>query len=503
MRRRALSHWMPAGVGLLAVAATSCHCGGTLRRVDAAVTVEPTELDFGTLRVGAVKRLALTVRNEGVVTVRLQEPFISEDVRGAFTVGTVPGSLLPGTNVTIDVTYFAPTEEGADTAFLTVASDGDPAEHRILLRGQAVAACPKGLLECAGQCVDPLSDVAHCGGCDRACVATQTCLDGRCRCQPMGCGDLGKQCGSWPDGCGGTVECGGCVAPRACAASGQCEGGNVGRLFMTNFLDSVVRVSVDQGVTWTTVGRYSNRGPSFGTMVMDPTGRLYVAESSATAGNVYRSEDNGASWSLAASVPNAPGATVIASDPRGCLYLTGSGGDVFTSADHGSSWRQVGNWGQSGFKVAMSSDASGRLFLAEAAWGGGRVFLSTDQGRTWSLQGAVAKTGNNAATIASLSGARLVGLQGGLPAHIFVSTDTGMSWSQIGSIPDSIQRMTATATDELYTVSNNSSVLRVFRSGDHGVSWTQQSAFSNGTAGGGWADIAADYPFAPLAEPCR
>ncbi len=41
-------------------------------------------------------------------------------------------------------------------------------------------------------------------------------------CTPSTCASLGKQCGAWGDGCGNTLNCGGCTAPDTCNG-GQCS----------------------------------------------------------------------------------------------------------------------------------------------------------------------------------------------------------------------------------------------------------------------------------------
>ena len=41
-------------------------------------------------------------------------------------------------------------------------------------------ACESGLTGCGGDCVDTQSDLAHCGGCDSACAATDVCREGAC-----------------------------------------------------------------------------------------------------------------------------------------------------------------------------------------------------------------------------------------------------------------------------------------------------------------------------------
>jgi hypothetical protein len=40
-------------------------------------------------------------------------------------------------------------------------------------------------------------------------------------CTPATCQSLGKQCGAWPDGCGGTLQCGTCEPGLSCK-DGRC-----------------------------------------------------------------------------------------------------------------------------------------------------------------------------------------------------------------------------------------------------------------------------------------
>jgi hypothetical protein len=41
-----------------------------------------------------------------------------------------------------------------------------------------------------------------------------------CPCIPLACNDVVNACGTMPDTCGGTVECGGCAAPDECGGAG-------------------------------------------------------------------------------------------------------------------------------------------------------------------------------------------------------------------------------------------------------------------------------------------
>ncbi|MFH1809695.1 MAG: N-acetylmuramoyl-L-alanine amidase [Pseudomonadota bacterium] len=68
---------------------------------------------------------------------------------------------------------------------------------------------------CGGECPDPCGDTGQV--CDEdSCTCTGACT-------PLSCATLGKQCGSWADGCGGTLDCGGCSGPASCDEDGACQ----------------------------------------------------------------------------------------------------------------------------------------------------------------------------------------------------------------------------------------------------------------------------------------
>ena len=88
-----------------------------------------------------------------------------------------------------------------------------------------------GQEQCQGQTCVCMPDCAgrDCGanGCDgscRSCTAPSTCgggnpgVPGVCGCTPNTCAAQGGACGTIPDGCGGTLDCGSCV----CSSSGVC-----------------------------------------------------------------------------------------------------------------------------------------------------------------------------------------------------------------------------------------------------------------------------------------
>lgn len=79
---------------------------------------------------------------------------------------------------------------------------------------------------CALGCGDPCPAVndglATCGAngrCSAECDPGFMEVGGRCECQPLSCEDAGAMCGSVDDGCGGTMDCGGCEEGIECVAN--------------------------------------------------------------------------------------------------------------------------------------------------------------------------------------------------------------------------------------------------------------------------------------------
>ena len=80
-------------------------------------------------------------------------------------------------------------------------------------------ACPGFLIECDGDCVDPRSNLTHCGGCGLTCGDGEFCLEGSCSdtCPLTVCGAECADTRSSP------VHCGGCDI--ACGDTGFCRDG--------------------------------------------------------------------------------------------------------------------------------------------------------------------------------------------------------------------------------------------------------------------------------------
>jgi hypothetical protein len=126
-------------------------------------------------------------------------------------------------------------DEGAKTAYYRDA-DGD----RFPVQGVTQAACsaPTGYLlprtDGLWDCNDSNGGIApgateSCNGLDENCVDDEelVCRAAVCSaCQPItSCAGVGVECGAIPDGCSGTLNCGGCASGAACVNNRCVQGG--------------------------------------------------------------------------------------------------------------------------------------------------------------------------------------------------------------------------------------------------------------------------------------
>jgi len=90
-----------------------------------------------------------------------------------------------------------------------------------------VTTCGAGQGCCGGACADLTTD-ANCGACGATCTPPQTCggggTAGVCGCTPAPSCPQGQQCGTAPDGCGGTLDCGPCTGGTVCTPV-SCQNG--------------------------------------------------------------------------------------------------------------------------------------------------------------------------------------------------------------------------------------------------------------------------------------
>lgn len=173
--------------------------------------------------------------------------------------------------------------------------------------------------------------------------------------------------------------------------------------------------------------------------------RLFVT----SGGDVYRSTDDGASWSM---VFNCNTCRVTAVDRfDGNLVYTGGEGGLWRSTDGGATWNAMGPadfGGANGAALkevqwtgvhAITPDPSntGRAYVA--AYGSGKgIYRSSDRGGTWSklragdfFRGVTVNPSNSTELFATSSKAYKAGGSVGGSDGVLRSTDSGQTWTSL------------------------------------------------------------------------
>ena len=218
--------------------------------------------------------------------------------------------------------------------------------------------------------------------------------------------------------------------------------------------------SVDGGRTWspsnTGLARQVSANPhftsSYNAIAMAPsaTNVLYTADRSGSASGIYRSTDDGASWTVVLSRANkpvvpwgtAPSADAFAIDPNDPnVVFAGQQEYGVRTTDGGQTWadissRPVGStFAGRGFSgivaqdIAMSRSRPGLIYLA--GMDGGNLLMSRDAGATWTrpLSGYDNWNGSTGVAVGGRAGDCVYVLLGQYGFNgIARSTDGGATW---------------------------------------------------------------------------
>ncbi len=132
-----------------------------------------------------------------------------------------------------------------------------PCDGALVACGGSCVDPASGLISCGATCVDPRANAAHCGGCERRCVAGQTCIGGVC----VGGETLAQRsCGAATPGCGmvpveGAVFAMGDEAPEFAAAPVQTN------VRVHGFAIDAYEVTVARFRAWMAAGQPIPSGP--------------------------------------------------------------------------------------------------------------------------------------------------------------------------------------------------------------------------------------------------
>ncbi len=182
-------------------------------------------------------------------------------------------------------------------------------------------------------------------------------------------------------------------------------------------------------------------------------------------GGVYRSTDNGSSWSQVNSGLTNTDVTALKFSGSNLFAGTSFGG-IFRSTDYGSNWVEVNNGLSVLFINTLASSGSNIFAGARYSVTGGGVFLSNNNGNNWTYIGLTDYEVYSLAVLGS-------NLFAGTDSGVFVTTNNGGNWSAVNS---------GLTEDNIYalTFSNNTlyagTSAGVFISNDNGANWTDISS---------------------------
>ena len=230
-------------------------------------------------------------------------------------------------------------------------------------------------------------------------------------------------------------------------------------------------LSADGGATWRTVPLTAKvRIRSYAVEPANPA-KMYVG----TTQGVFRSTDDGSTWSDA-GLANLS-VIALAADPAssGVLYAGGESGGLYKSTDGGVRWTAMNTGLRYGAVNSIAVDSTDRQRVF-AAVGGTTVFRSTNGGQQWTQLAADAYFGANPTVVAIDAKSPATVYAGTAANGIFRSSDSGDTWKAIntGLAPGSIASIAVdpSAAFALY-IAAPSSTGGFYRSVNAGESWTR------------------------------
>ena len=179
-------------------------------------------------------------------------------------------------------------------------------------------------------------------------------------------------------------------------------------------------------------------------------------------GLIYRSTDNGNSWTQSVVVKNYGLYSIVINSANEIFAaITGNGDSVgvYRSTNNGDSWVKTSLRGFNIFSLAINS--SGNIFAAVDQ----SVYKSTDNGNSWT-QSLISDSYRTNSLAINSSGHVFVGTYNG----IFRSTDNGNTWMQTGSAIHDVMAIAINSSGDIYI---STMEYGVYRSIDNGNNWMQ------------------------------
>jgi photosystem II stability/assembly factor-like uncharacterized protein len=231
------------------------------------------------------------------------------------------------------------------------------------------------------------------------------------------------------------------------------------------------------GSVSTVSGQWSSSGPHGG-----PATALTVSGTNVFAGTgngVFKSTDNGQTWTSANSTIEHKMVTALTSDASGIYAGTASHG-IFFSSNSGSSWTPKNN-GLSNMNIVSLFTADNGIFAGTPDG----VFFTSDGGTNWMLRNSGITPSYTINSFAQM-GDTIYGGSYGL--GLYMTDNSGTSWTNVSSVPSGIFVYNVIAVGNTLVAGTSNGV---YRSADRGLSWNLSNT---GFPSGMWAKSFAATP---------
>jgi hypothetical protein len=185
-------------------------------------------------------------------------------------------------------------------------------------------------------------------------------------------------------------------------------------------------------------------------------------------GEIFASSDDGATWSIRATIPVHDAVGLIAGTGNLELFMASETGTIYRSPDAGFSWTAVGTIASSDL-VDLAGLPDDRLLALDRT---GDVWRSTDGGASFTGFGALSVSDATSLVSNPLTG-KLYALT--RTGDVFKSADGGSIWTPVGTVPTSEAVSVRRLDAALYVVTASGDT---YRSIDDGASWTAVGTLS-------------------------
>jgi hypothetical protein len=197
-------------------------------------------------------------------------------------------------------------------------------------------------------------------------------------------------------------------------------------------------------------------------LAIDSSGRIFAGS---LTGGMYRSTDDGVSWSQINSGLTYKKIHSIAINSTGIIFAGSDSGGIYRSSDGGNNWSSVGLFGKTVYSIAVKSVSEIFAGFGNPNIGGGGVYKSTNSGLSWDPVGsALINSVVNALTI-NRNENIFAGTNGN---GVYRTTDNGINWIQLDLVGKSIVSLASKSDSMVFA---GTYLEGIFISSNSGANW--------------------------------